>query len=47
MDPPSGGVLPFQPVDFVLLCLAVATFVIASRSFVRTLQGGAQVRKLD
>lgn len=33
----QGGVLPVKAVDFVLLCLGLATLWIASRSFVRNL----------
>lgn len=36
---PEGGVLPVKAVDFVLLCLGLATLWIASRSFVRNLGG--------
>lgn len=45
----EGGVLPFKAVDFVLLVLAITTFCIASRSFVRTLRGSDAVhaRKHD
>lgn len=38
-EPTPGGVLPLKAIDFLLLVLAVATFCLASRSFVRKLQG--------
>jgi hypothetical protein len=46
----AGGVLPVKAVDIILLCLGIATFWIASRSFVRNLSGAPiphRVRKLD
>jgi len=40
----EGGVLQVKALDFVCLCLAIATLFLASRSFYRNLQA---LRKHD